>query len=86
MDNVWIGVVVPKRHARRAVTRNLLRRQIRNAMQRHVAALAGGMWLVRLRKPFALGGPTPIAAAASDALRRGARAELDAMLQRAGDR
>jgi len=31
----WFGVVVPKRHARKATTRNLLRRQIRGAMARH---------------------------------------------------
>src|SRR5262245_26325129 len=30
----WFGVVVPKRHARKATTRNLLRRQIRSAIDR----------------------------------------------------
>ena len=44
MDNesslLWVGAVVPKRHARRAVTRSLLKRQIRGAFERHAAALA----------------------------------------------
>ena len=51
-DGLWLGCVVPKRHARRAVTRSLLKRQIRGAFDRHAAALAGGLWLVRLRAPF----------------------------------
>jgi ribonuclease P protein component len=48
----WLGCVVPKRHARRAVTRSLLKRQVRGAFQRHMQNLPAGMWLVRLRAPF----------------------------------
>ena len=48
----WLGLVVPKRHARRAVTRNLLKRQLRAAMGRHGASLPAGLWVVRLRAPF----------------------------------
>jgi ribonuclease P protein component len=77
----WLGVVVPKRHARRAVTRNLLRRQIRAAILRHERQLAGGMWLVRLRAPFAR---SDYASATSAALRAAARAELDGLFARAG--
>jgi ribonuclease P protein component len=29
---IWLGLVVPKRHARRAVTRNLIKRQIRTVV------------------------------------------------------
>ena len=47
----WLGTVVPKRLAHRAVTRNLLRRQIRAALGRHAGALPGGLWLVRLKAP-----------------------------------
>lgn len=75
----WIGCVVPKRHARRAVTRSLLKRQIRMALQRHASGLPGGLWLVRLRGPFA---PQQFPSAASDALREAARAELDQLLAR----
>lgn len=52
--SVWLGLVVPKRHARRSVTRNLMRRQIRACVERHRARLAMGDWVVRLRKGFAV--------------------------------
>ena len=76
---IWLGAVVPKRHARRSVTRSLLKRQIRNALQRQAPALAHGVWVVRLRAPFAA---AQFISAASDSLRRAARAELDTMLGR----
>ena len=76
----WLGSVIPKRHARRSVTRSLLKRQIRSAMARHAAALPRGLWLVRLRAPFA---PAAFRSAASDALRRAAHDELDQLLARA---
>jgi ribonuclease P protein component len=76
---LWVGAVVPKRHARRAVTRSLLKRQIRGAFERHAAALPGGLWLVRLRSPFS---PREFPSAASAALAGAARAELDRLLQR----
>jgi len=71
---------VPKRHARKAATRNLLRRQIRAAMDRHHPGLAHGLWLVRLRAPFDI---RSYRSAASRALRVAARDELDALLTRA---
>ena len=74
---LWVGVVVPKRHARRAVTRSLLKRQIRSAVARHAGSLAGGLWVVRLRAPFDRG---TFASAASDALKRAARAELERLM------
>lgn len=75
----WLGSVVPKRHAKRAVTRSLLKRQIRAAVARQVeaGALPPGLWLVRLKAPFAT---AQFPSAASDALRRAARGELDALL------
>jgi ribonuclease P protein component len=76
----WLGSVVPKRHARRAVTRNLLRRQIRQAMNEHQAALPAGLWLVRLRAPF---DRQRFVSAASVDLRQVARAELQALFSRA---
>jgi ribonuclease P protein component len=76
----WLGAVLPKRLARRAVTRNLLRRQIRAAVQRHAPTLPGGLWVVRLRAGFAR---AEFPSAASDALRLAARDELDRALQRA---
>lgn len=80
---LWVGAVVPKRHARRAVTRSLLKRQIRGAFERHAAALPGGLWLVRLRAPFA---PRDYPSAASAALAGAARVELDQLLERVRQR
>jgi ribonuclease P protein component len=79
-ERSWFGAVVPKRHARKAATRNLLRRQIRAAMDRHHGGLARGLWLVRLRAPF---DGLRYRSAASQALRAAARSELDALLTRA---
>ena len=76
----WMGVVVPKRFARRSVTRTLLKRQIRAAIARQDSAAAGlpaGLWVVRLRSPFAV---KDFPSAASDALRQAARGELDTLL------
>ena len=76
----WLGQVVPKRHARRSVTRNLLRRQIRQAMGRHLATLPAGLWVVRLRSPFPR---EQFPSAASKALRQAASSELDRLFGRA---
>ncbi|MEO6410110.1 MAG: ribonuclease P protein component [Burkholderiaceae bacterium] len=76
----WWGAVVPKRHARRAVTRTLLKRQIRVAAESEGLALAGGLWVVRLRAPF---DRAAFPSAASDALKAAARTELRALLVRA---
>ena len=71
-----VGAVVPKRHARRAVTRSLLKRQIYAAADRHAESLALGLWIVRLRAPFER---SAFPSAASSRLRQAARAELDAL-------
>jgi ribonuclease P protein component len=71
---------VPKRHARRAVTRNLLKRQARSAFQRHGSRLPAGLWLLRLHAPFS---KTEFVSAGSPLLARAARSELDALLARA---
>jgi len=76
VSGVWLGAVVPKRHARRAVTRSLLKRQIRAAADRQ-ECLTSGLWVVRLRAPF---DGARFKSAASNALRDTARDELDAVL------
>lgn len=48
-DTPLLGIVIPKRHARRAVTRNAIRRLIRAAVSSPGAQLPPGVWLVRLR-------------------------------------
>jgi ribonuclease P protein component len=80
LKGAWMGVVVPKRYAKRAVTRTLLKRQIRAAVQRQSEAgtgLPAGLWVVRLRSPFAV---KDYPSAASDALRCAARGELDELM------
>jgi ribonuclease P protein component len=72
----WLGAVVPKRHARRSVTRTLLKRQIRCAAAAQ-AGLAHGLWVVRLRSPF---DRVAFPSAASDSLRDSARDELAGVL------
>jgi len=49
---IHLGLVVPKRHAKRAVTRNLVRREARAQMTRSVDLLPPGDWVLRLRAPF----------------------------------
>lgn len=77
---VWIGAVVPKRHARRSVTRNLIKRQIRRSFVDRESRLAPGLWVVRLRAPF---DPARFSSAASAGLRNVAADELAAALARA---
>lgn len=76
----WLGLVVPKRHAKRAVTRTLVKRQIRNVAAACAPLLEPGLWVVRQRSPF---DPKQYPSAASDALKEAARAELRALFDRA---
>ena len=72
----WLGAVVPKRHARRAVTRSLIKRQIYAAAERHRSELPSGLWVVRLRAPI---DRKLYPSAASTALKSTARSELEAL-------
>ena len=81
--DVWFGAVVPKRHARRSVTRTLIKRQIRAVVSRHSDELARGLWVIRLRAPF---DRAAYSSAASVALKAAARIELEQLLARAARR
>lgn len=77
-DRIWLGCVVPKRNARRSVTRSLMKRQIRSAFgSAAAAALPPGLWVVRLRAPFDI---KVFPSAASDALNAAVRAELQELV------
>ena len=76
----WLGLVVPKKHARRAVTRNLIKRQMRATMASAGAALPAGLWVLRLKAPF---DRQVFASPGSVALLQAARDELLLLLQRA---
>jgi len=79
VEGCWVGIVVPKRHAKRSVTRALLKRQIRAAFAER-PGMPPGLWVVRLRSPF---DRQKFPSAASDALRAAARAELAQLLDKA---
>lgn len=76
----WLGVVVPKRHAKCSVTRNAIKRQMRQALCRQEKTLPAGLWLVRLKAPFAR---AAFLSPQSTVLRTSAAGELDDMLLRA---
>jgi len=77
-EGCWLGSVVPKRLARRAVTRNLVKRQIRAAFSVGAAGgLPPGLWVVRLRAPI---DRKAFPSASSDALRRVLHAELERLI------
>lgn len=82
-EGLWLGTVVPKRHAKRSVTRHLVKRQMREAVRRHGDRLPPGLWVLRLKSGF---DAAQFSSAASDALRASVRAELDTLLRRAASR
>lgn len=80
-----LGLVLPKRLARRSVTRSLLRHQARESVRRHAPAVAVAgwgphapmdAWVLRLRAPF---DKQIFPSAASEALNREVRSELDSL-------
>ncbi len=78
--DAWLGVLLPKRWARRAVTRNAIRRQIYEAARERAHVLPSDAWVVRLRTEFSR---KVFISATSDVLKRAVRAELDQLLDRA---
>lgn len=75
----WVGVVLPKRWARRAVTRNAIRRQIHELSRLHANALPPAAWVIRLRSEFSR---QQFVSATSEPLKRAVRAELTQLLGR----
>ncbi len=77
-----LGLVLPKKQARRSVTRSLIRHQAREAVRRHAPGLASqerfgpslDAWVLRLRAPF---DRQLYPSAASTALSAAVRLELD---------
>ncbi|VVD78464.1 MULTISPECIES: ribonuclease P protein component [Pandoraea] len=61
-DEGRIGIVVGKKHAPRAVTRNLIKRQAREMFRQRRAALAGWDFVLRLTRRFDKGTYTAAAA------------------------
>ena len=68
-----LGALTPKRWAKRAVTRNLIKRQIHHVSQEFKACLPATAYVVRLRAPF---DPQTFLSASSAPLKRCVREEL----------
>lgn len=79
-DEPWIGAVVPKRWAKRAVTRNGIRRQIYSVSASFASRLPAAAHVVRLRMDFAR---TQFTSAWSDPLARAVRGELQQLFAKA---
>ncbi len=73
VSDVWLGALVPKRWARRAVTRNTIKRQIYNVSAHFADALPCAAHVVRLRSEF---DRKKFISASSDMLKAAVRAEL----------
>jgi ribonuclease P protein component len=76
----WIGTLIPKRWAKRAVTRNAIKRQIYTVSQDFETQLPAAAHVVRLRAGF---DRSQFASATSDALKRAVRGELQELFARA---
>jgi ribonuclease P protein component len=74
----WIGDMVPKRWAKRAVTRNAIKRQIYTVSADFSQSYPPAAFVVRLRSGFS---KTEFSSAVSDQLKQAARAEIQALMQ-----
>ena len=79
VPGVWLGAMTPKRCARRAVTRNAIRRQIYALGEQLDPPLTDQAYLIRLRAAYS---PAQFPSARSEALRHAVRAELLQLFQR----
>ena len=79
-DEPWMGAVVPKRWAKRAVTRNGIKRQIYNVSASFEPRLPAAAHVVRLRSDFAR---AQFPSAWSDTLKACVRGELLQLFERA---
>ena len=79
VQDVWLGAMVPKRWARRAVTRNAIKRQIYTVGATFEARLPRAAHVVRLRSAF---DRKQFVSARSEALCQAVRAELLQLFER----
>jgi ribonuclease P protein component len=78
--DVWLGAMVPKRWARRAVTRNAIKRQIYNVSEQFGDRLPVAAHVVRLRTTF---DRKQFISATSESLKLAVREELMQLFERA---
>ncbi len=83
VDDVWLGAMVPKRWAKRAVTRNTIKRQVYTVSQDFESSLSHAAHVVRLRNGF---DRQKFVSATSDALKAEVRGELQQLFAHAAQR
>ena len=83
LHDVWLGVILPKRWAKRAVTRNTIRRQIYSVSAGFHSSLPPAAYAVRLCAGF---DRQHFVSATSEALKAAVRSELLQLLVRAVSR
>ena len=76
----WLGAMAPKRWAKRAVTRNAIKRQIYTVSASLTPPIPQAAFLVRLRREFSR---KEYVSASSTALKEAVRAELLVLMQTA---
>lgn len=79
-DEPWLGAIVPKRWAKRAVTRNGIKRQIHSVSASLASRLPAAAHVVRLRMDFAR---AQFPSAWSEPLKEAVRGELQQLFERA---
>ena len=79
LHGVWIGAMVPKRWARRAVTRNTIKRQIYAVSSRFADRMPSAAHVVRLRTAF---DRRQFISATSEQLKAAVRQELEQLFER----
>ncbi|MGE8321370.1 MAG: ribonuclease P protein component [Comamonas sp.] len=77
---VWLGAMVPKRWARRAVTRNAIKRQIYSVAPEFEGRMQDAAHVVRLRAAF---DRKQFISPSSEVLKKAVRAELQQLFARA---
>ena len=80
VQDVWLGALVPKRWAKRAVTRNTIKRQIYNVSALFETRLPQAAHVVRLRTGF---DRKQFISATSDVLKLAVRTELEQLFSKA---
>ena len=78
LQDIWLGAMVPKRWAKRAVTRNAIKRQIYTLSNDFSPRVSDTGWVVRLRRDFSR---KEFVSASSEALKQLVRSEVQALLQ-----
>lgn len=78
--DLWLGAMTPKRWAKRAVTRNAIKRQIYTVSTDFSRQLPRAVFLVRLRRDFSR---KDFVSASSELLKHAVRAELTSLMRAA---